>query len=297
MNEAGDCVSALFSDDLRDLVFNHWNLLNRLAERRFRDPNTADEALMFALQALQANDWQKVREYKGKSPFPSFFSHVVVRLLEDFSRNRYGRKRPPQWLQLQGILWEDAYRLLCLERMSRTDTIEMLVARNKTAQVRMIVEEAVEVILSRTPDCGEQRGVQVSMDHDGLENSIFEENSSEHHSPEALYIARQQNSIFEALRRCFLSEDGEVQEEECSQEDEKIRQTIMNLDAHLRLTGKDRLLLRMVYRDGLKTVAAGRLLGMGTDQVHGRLRRLLNNIRQALEKCSLDKELLLLLRH
>jgi hypothetical protein len=52
----------------------------------------------------------------------------------------------------------------------------------------------------------------------------------------------------------------------------------------------------MVYRDGLSTRAAGRRLALGTDQVHGRLRRLLDRIRRAFEKSGLFEELTLLLQ-
>jgi RNA polymerase sigma factor (sigma-70 family) len=284
---------ALDPEDARKCVLEHHGFLERLAKRRFHDANVADEALDFVLVSLKANDWQKVRAFKGESLFSTYISHVAVRLLEDYARMKYGRKRAPHWIKCHGNLWEEVYRLLCLERMGRVDVVETLTVSRREARVRQMVEEAVEVILSRISDCGDRRGEMVSMDFQDGAKQIPESSIRESLSPEDIHIAYQRLSIIQALGRCLTSEDGT--ETVHFPRAERIHLMVLAMSAHLNLTSEDRLLLRMVYRDGLSTSAAGRRLGLETNQVHGRLRRTLDRIRKAFEKTGLLEELKLLL--
>ena len=65
--------------------------------------------------------------------------------------------------------------------------------------------------------------------------------------------------------------------------------------AGLRLESRERLLLQLCYRDGVAVTEAGRMLGWNRFQTHGRLRRLLERLRQDLHRVGLDQELRLLL--
>ena len=59
----------------------------------------------------------------------------------------------------------------------------------------------------------------------------------------------------------------------------------------LELSAEERLLLQLCYQDNLSVTRAGELLGLNRHQVHGRLRRLLARLRQALEQAGLAAEL------
>jgi RNA polymerase sigma factor (sigma-70 family) len=295
MHESGSSMTPNASnfDNVRERVLEHYRLLDRLAKRRFHDPNVADEALDYIFEALEAKDWAKVRAFRGQCLLSTFLCHIAVRLLEDFGRKMFGRKRPPDWIKCHGSLWEEVYRLLCVERMGRVDVVETLTILKNKARSRRIVEEAVDVILSRVSDCGDRRGETVSMDfRDGAE-WILKDSTHKCLSPEEFHMAHQRVSIIEALGHCLTSAEGT--EESNLPGEEMIRRMVLAVSAHLKLTSEDRLLLRMVYRDGLSTSAAGRRLGLGTYQVHGRLRRMLERIRKAFQKSGLYEELRLLL--
>ena len=66
-------------------------------------------------------------------------------------------------------------------------------------------------------------------------------------------------------------------------------------DRHLNLEAKERLLLKLCYRDGVGVAEAGRMLGMNRHQVHGRLRRLLSRLRQQVAEEGIEEELRLFL--
>ena len=102
-----------------ELFFQHWDLLGRLARKRFPDVSLADEALNFVQDRLQAGDWSRIRAFRGKSSFATYIGHVANRLLEDFSRSKFGRSRPPGWIVALGAFWEQVYPVWRKESCSR----------------------------------------------------------------------------------------------------------------------------------------------------------------------------------
>ncbi len=109
-------------------------------------------------------------------------------------------------------------------------------------------------------------------------------------SPEALQAAEERTQLLTLLYGTVLDPAAD------SSPPDAWQQAAQRLRAALSLSPEERLLLRLIYQDGLSVVEAGRLLGLGTDQVHGRLRRLLQRIRQQVEDSGLARELKGLLR-
>lgn len=270
------------ADQVNTRVWPHWELVNRLAARRFNREEVAEEAALYVLERLAEDDWLRLRKFQGKSSFASYLAAVAGRLLEDFSRRRYGRKRPPGWLEQLGGLWLLLYRLLCLERFGFGDAVEMAADRYRGRRVPEI-EEAASLILGRITDCGAHQ-YQPSEYH-----QRFPENHQDHGSAaQSSRLEREQRQqLLEALGiELFGTGPGR----ERHQALEKI------LAQRLELSGKDRLLLRLCHQEGLGTAAAGRLLGLNRFQVHGRLRRLYARIREAFSAAGCEEELQVLLR-
>jgi DNA-directed RNA polymerase specialized sigma24 family protein len=67
------------------------------------------------------------------------------------------------------------------------------------------------------------------------------------------------------------------------------------LHADISLEPRERLLLKLCFREGVAVAEAGRMLGWNRHQVHGRLRRLLERLRRDFTDAGLDQELRLLL--
>ena len=270
-------------------LFAHWKLLQRSAQRRFKDGVLADQALDFVLEKLQQDHWSRLRAYQGDASFKTYLVHVVQRLLEDFARQRFGRPRIPEWIQAQGPLWEQVYRLLCLERLSATDVIETLRDAVPGGRPPQIIREAIAVIRKRVVNCGapssataEQPLVELEEHH---YRPLADDAQAHQLSPEALQAAEERTQLLTLLYGSVLDPAAD------SSPPDAWRQAAQRLRAALSLSSEERLLLRLVYQDGLSVVEAGRLLGLGTHQVHGRLRRLLQRIRQQLEDTGLAQEL------
>jgi hypothetical protein len=268
---------------MRELVLEHWDLLNSLSRQRFPDTNLSDEALLFVLAALEAADWQKVRAFQGKASFATYLSHVTWRLLEDFARKKFGRPRPPKWVKAQGSLWEEVYRLLCLERRSAASVVENL-ASGQAGKHREIVGEAVDVILSRISDCG-RRNDEIPATQAAQE---FADTQPFYLSPENLYMARQRVLLIESLGRYFT---GGASLEDIDQADRWTQILVTRLKGCVDLIPEDQLFLKLIYQEGLTVSAAGGLLGYSSHQAHGRQRRLLARLRAAFKNAGLDQEL------
>lgn len=260
----------------------HWKSLNRLSLRKFPDTNTADEAMLYVIKKLEENDWERVRKYTNKSTFKTYLLTVAGNLMEDFSRSKFGRPRPPKAISALGDLYEEVYRLLCLKRMPREDVIQFLTLRKKRDPA--ITEEAIAVVLAKVPDCGKHTDMPVSVDPENFDQNILADLSLHHLTPEELQEALESASILEAVR--FLLTQDEPSD------DSKIKTLVMQFRSHVKFKPEECLFLRMIYQEGLKVSPAGRKFGWNADKAQGKHRRLLERIKKAIEKSGMDQDLL-----
>jgi hypothetical protein len=131
-----------------DRVFVEKELLERLARRKFGDEILADKAFLYGLNALEANDWKRVREFQGRSSFRTYLARVAQHLLTDFARAEFGYKRPSKWVEAMGDLWEKVYRLLCLERRQPEEVMDRM--RNPAAEKSR--QDALAEAIAEHPD-------------------------------------------------------------------------------------------------------------------------------------------------
>lgn len=280
------------SQALKNRVLEHWDLLDRLAQRRFRDQNLADEALLFVQQALADDDWRRVRAYRGEVEFSRFLSHVTYRLLEDFARHKFGRVRPPVWLKRMGSLWLRVFQLLCLERRSVGDVLETLAGGRRPERDPAAVKEATAAILSRIPSCGSKSAQKVSVDNELVEAEMSQDPALHNLDPEE-HAAKVESAAALAAFSIILDPLG-VNEENL--ESGAFRKLLETLRSNLELCDEDRFFLCLIYQDGLNVSAAGRRLQLRADQAHGRLQRILGRIRSAVETAGLKEDMRLLLK-
>ena len=107
-------------------VLEHWELINRLAGRRFPGSALAEEAALFVLNRLAADDWRRLRAFTGESTLATYIAALSFRLLEDFARARFGRSTPPLWVRRLGGIWLTLFRLLCLERFTPDEAVALV---------------------------------------------------------------------------------------------------------------------------------------------------------------------------
>ena len=140
----------------QDFVFEpaQYQRLERMAQKRFpgREP-LAEEAFTWALERLAEDSWARLGAFaERRSPW-AYLATVFRNLLEDFSRARFGRPRPPAWLKRLGSLWVGVYKRLCLERQEPERIVAVLGAE-EGEDAAETAREAISVIYGHIPDCG-----------------------------------------------------------------------------------------------------------------------------------------------
>ncbi|MCP4353957.1 MAG: sigma-70 family RNA polymerase sigma factor [Desulfobacterales bacterium] len=260
-------------------IHNHWNFLNNLALKRFSDANTADEAMLYVIEKLEENNWERVRKWKKKSSLKTYLSTVAWNLMEDFSRSKFRRQRPPKKISNRGNLYEEIYHRLCLERMSPGEIIQSLAVKKNTNPA--IIEEAIAVILAEVPDYGKHTDISISIDIDNLNRKTLADLSSHHLKPEDLLASLEFTTILEAMAYFLTGEDA-------PSDNSEIRALVTQFRSYVKFNPEECLFLRMIYQDGLKVSPAGRKFGWNADKAQGKHRRLLKRIKKAIEKSGLD---------
>jgi DNA-directed RNA polymerase specialized sigma24 family protein len=260
--------------DWKEKTLSHWDKINALAVRRFGPGPLAEEAALAAMNGMEEGDWRRVRAFQGQASFSSFILSISARLFEDFARKRFGRVRPPLWVQTFGGIWQRLFRALCLERLPVGDAVE-IVHQRQAEEEKKAIEQAAYELLARIPGCGMAQGLEVSCEE---EEPVIPGGDG----PVEKAESREQVELFRAVFQLVLGQDhGSVGEDLL----QKYRQV------QVALAPEEKLLLKLCYQDGFGVTEAGELLGMNRFQAHGRMRRLLQRLRVEFERCGLAADL------
>jgi RNA polymerase sigma factor (sigma-70 family) len=268
---------------IKEQILEHWELLNRLAARRFGDRPLAEEAALYVMNQLLEHDGQRLRSYNGRSSYAAFVASVSWRLLEDFSRKRFGRRRPPLWIRNLGGIWLRLYSMLCLERLDITEAVAV-VAQSTGDSPGNDPEEAAWIIRQQVIDCGGHQGLEVALDEEQL---VGDDESGSNNGAQVYDVeSRERKELF----RMLFSTLTDIPET-------NVEQNLKQLcSLRVELLPEEKLLLKLCYQDGLSVTRAGEMLGFNRHQVHGRLRRLLERLRNEFQQAGLDREILELLK-
>lgn len=258
--------------DWKERSLAHWEKINAMAVRRFGRSPLAEEAALAVIDGLAADDWQRVRAFQGLASFSSFIMTLTARLLEDFARKRFGRVRPPLWVQTFGGIWPKLFQALCLERLPVTEAVEVVHQRQVAAE-KSAIETAAYQLLARIPDCGMARGLEVAYEEEQLPEEDCGGNG-----PAGLVETREQQELFRAIFQIVLGRDDGDAGEALAGKYQMLR---------IALRPEEKLLLRLCYQDGLGVTEAGKMLGMTRFQAHGRMRRLLERLKEELSRTGL----------
>lgn len=152
-------------EDPKAKVFAHWKHLDSLCRRRFpQSENLAHEALLYVLDRLEADDWKRVRTWEGLGDFLPFIVTLASRLMTDFTRERFGYIRKPHWLaKLKDPLWQQAYRLLIVEKYTLAEAVETLSAWYPRREV-WFIERVVKTVAEKCRSLPQFQEPTVSMD-------------------------------------------------------------------------------------------------------------------------------------
>ncbi|MCK0153424.1 hypothetical protein MWU49_06910 [Alcanivorax sp. S6407] len=237
--------------------------LERMAARRFVQPVLAEEACTAMLEALSDNDWAALQGFTGKSA-PGTYAHAVAgRAMEDYARRKFGRPRPPQWLQAMGQGWVRLWRMLCLERQW-PETIQARLAEEFRDG---LIQDAIGEIKRRIPRCGEPGFAECCVTELGLENLPDDAGAS----MDAGFAEAQRQQALTLMSVLLQGHAGEAGGQGCpSKEEEALSQLV----ASMSLSADDRLLLALHYEDGLASRRIAELTGSSAATVQRRLQAL-----------------------
>ena len=267
------------SIDWSQQVFDpHWQRqLEKHALRRFVEPVTAEEACSFVLDKLSEDNWARCNTFKGQAKPGTFLYSLSARLFEEFSRQRYGRARPPVWLQQQGDFWVRLWKNICLERNSHESVIDKL-CRNGRFDAG-IVTNIIRTIKVRLPWCGVSH-LPIPTEYlsdEGEEWSLLDAGSSGDSLEDAL--ARHHLSETLATLAALLDDTRAFDDTE----PEAIQQARQGLS----LDDESLLMLRLHFQEGLSFSAIARALGVPNHQPGRQIKRSLGEIHRALEQAGM----------
>jgi hypothetical protein len=243
----------------------------------------------FAFEKISDDDWRLLESYTGKSQPGTCLTSVFCRLLEDYSRARFGRPRPPIWLNRLGELWMRVYKMLCLERMEAASIADRLTVRGTRQETE--VRRTIAVIRARIPDCGQSRG-EIAMENP---TETLESEQAEDTNPESELSLHELSELMRALsgfpgpNAIEVASDADPRAATAAP---SLARRLANLRGALDLDDEERLILKLLYQDGRTVAAAADALRMPEHQVRRKRERAVSRLRETILAAGIGPELL-----
>lgn len=242
-------------------MFQH---LDALARRRFPlDPGAAEEAFNAVLEALSGNDWARLARFDGRGSAEGYLVRTFSHALEDFARQRFGRPRPPAAIARRGGVWLRIYQALIVERGLEPAIADRLAADTDWPEgdIAAAIREVKALCPPALPS-----GALVALQDDLDPSARLEPTVDPPPEPD--------NQLRRSLRERILYGISHLFDNSATEIDDVAR-----ADA---LDAEDRVLVRLLYAEGLSLAASARLLGRPEHEVRRRHQRLLKTLRRQL---------------
>jgi RNA polymerase sigma factor (sigma-70 family) len=226
--------------------------IEAICKRQFADENEQNESFVFVLDSLRADNFRRLRAYKGKSQLTTYLYTLVNTLVIDYRRKAYGRRRIPAGVAKLGKWAEAVYRLVCWQKFSFDDAYDLL-------QVEDLFEGSYERYLQaiapiREAPCRENPSFQSL-------NEVRSEVSENPPNPGA-------NPLEALIGKLDHKRRG------------KALHIIRAITATL--SQEDQLLIRMVYASEQPVTSVAKMIGLSASSARRRLKRLLTQYREQL---------------
>ncbi|MDH5546464.1 MAG: hypothetical protein OEZ43_12790 [Gammaproteobacteria bacterium] len=254
--------------DWKNIIFGpQWlDKLDQLAVRRFGEGGLAQEASSYVLEKLSEDDWSVLSSFQGNCQPETFLHTLAKNYLEEFSRKRFGRMRPPKWLSDQGDFWIKIWKMLCLERMEIPVLVDSLLFRDMREE--SVIRHAIKTIKAQLPWCGHSNKefAAASLDgeyKDSSDDLIADYRTPDDHVTSAFYrqmlmlMSLILNDNPDPAKRVdgLVFEDDHIVETALLSKLKRMRQ-------ELELSDLERVILKMVYQDGIKRKTVAQALGL-----------------------------------
>ena len=225
--------------------------IEAICRRRFPDPSEADEAYLFVLEGLKADDFRRLRSFKGRAKLTTFIHTLVNSLASDFKRKRYGRKRIPKLISRLGAWAEMVYRLVCWQGYR--------------------LWEAFEIV--RLEGLYQGSFGRFMQDSEAIKDAPCREN------PRFFSVDSEEGRVRE------IPDQGQNPLEEllsALEEESRLKAAATIREAVGSLDEADRLLIRLVYESDHSAASAGRVTGLPPDAARKRLKSILTGLKEVL---------------
>lgn len=268
--------------------------VDQLAFKRFNDATLAEEAATYVIEQLSADDWSRCQQYDGKAKPQTYLHTLTVNLIEEYSRKRFGRPRPPEWLKREGQLWEQLWKKICLERQPVQAVIDHFMAAGK--RELEYIQSCIRQIRGRIPNCGiKQRQVsdRVSSDDDQGEVYLLD-HYLQQQSPEEQQKQQIYGEFSVLVSQLLLNEppnpDKDLNAYKQTSENSDLQALVARLQQSLQLTDEEILIVKMAYQDGLKKNVIAKALGLPSHQPGRILKRVMERVSSVFADENLDTE-------
>ncbi|MDJ0912847.1 MAG: sigma-70 family RNA polymerase sigma factor [Desulfobacterales bacterium] len=226
--------------------------IEAVCKRHFSNENDQNESYVFILDCLKADNFKRLRAYKGKSKLTTYLYSLINSLIVDFRRKIYGRRRIPAGVAKLGPWAEAVYRLVCWQKFSFDDAYDFL-------QVEGLFEEPYErylekIVPIREAPCRENPSYEAL--NEDVANPMENANRFDANPLEALLGKLDHQRRIKAL-------------------------TIIKATT-TKLSEEDQLLIRLVYGSEQSVKAAATVIGLSASSARRRLKRLLIRFREQL---------------
>jgi len=256
--------------------------LDKLALRRFGEGGLAEEASSYVIECLSKNNWQALTGFKGNAKPETYLHTLTSNYIEEFSRKRFGRPRPPEWLKRQGEFWVTIWKLICMERQIAQTVID----RFNDLRDSHYIKDVIRTIKARIPWCGSgTKEVSThSLEQNNDESPNLDNLLTDHSSPDALIDDAHGTELL-LLLNCLLNGSDSLESalDSSSEIYESLTKKFNTFSQKIELSTEETLILKMVYQDGLKKSAVAKSLGMQAHLPGRILKRAFNKIESAMD--------------
>ena len=236
-------------------ILNSNDILERIeavCKRHFSNENDQNESFVFIIDSLKADNFRRLRAFKGKSKLTTYLYSLINSLIIDFRRKKYGRRRIPAGVVKLGKWAEAVYRLVCWQKFTFDDAYDFLQIEGLfEGPYKQYIKDIAPI---RKAPCRENPTFQSinEVGCDSLQNA-----SSSSSNPLELLI-------------CKLDHQR------------RIKALKIIREATAKLSQEDQLLVRLVYGSEQPVKTAAHIMGFSLSSARRRLKRLLNQYREQL---------------
>ena len=236
-------------------ILNSSDILERIeavCKRHFSNENDQNESYLFIIDNLQADNFKRLRAYKGKSKLTTYLYSLINSLIIDFRRQKFGRRRIPAGVAKLGRWAETVYRLVCWQKFTFDDAYDILLSEGLfEGPYERYIEEIVPI--QKAP-CRENPTFQ----------SLNEVNSNS--------LQNTSGSISNPLELLICKLDHK----------RRIKALNVIRETTAELSQEDQLLVKLVYGSEQPVKMVANIIGVSLSSTRRRLKRLLSRYRERL---------------